>query len=244
MISNPPPSRGALRPPPSLPPPRTISAVPTCVPFPHINRRALVTSSRAGHAADTSAGAGAAPVVIHNLAAALRETIGDSAADHREGNRSLRQTDNAEAFRVGGDDYELEVHLKFIVITTDAGAASSICTSAEALGLPSKCNFVYAVLFNGTSVTATKSQVELLLANHASAVSQAEAALEVTVAAIQNDPPWGLDRIDVLSAANEYEYDPDGALGARVFVVDTGVRARWARCRSEFVLPWYPMPSP
>jgi len=155
-------------------------------------------------------------VVVSSVSEALRETLGPLAADG--GDAGDFTTAEAQA-----------VHLKFMIKANDAGTATSICTAADALGLPSKCDYTYTTLFHGAAVTATLPQLQALLGDHDGAVSEAEASLQVHTTDIQSPATWGLDRIDQdgLPLDNSYEYDSEGGNGAKVFVIDTGVRAYW-----------------
>ena len=169
-------------------------------------------------------------VVVSSVSEALREILGPLAADG--GDTGDFTTAEAQAVR-----------LRFMVKANDAATATSICTAADALGLPSKCDYTYTTLFQGAAVTATLPQLQVLLGDHDGAVSEAEASLQVRIEDIQEDPTWGLDRIDQAgpNRDNSYEYDPEGGNGVKVFVIDTGVRTR---CLSDAVLLILPRHCP
>ena len=188
----------------------------------------LVAPAAAGSYAPAFGG-----VTISSVSEALIEAVGTLAPDG--GDAGDFTTAEAQA-----------VHLKFMVKTNDASTATSICNAADALMTPSKCDYTYSTLFHGAAVTATLPQLEALLSNYPGAVSEAEASLQVHTTDVQSNPTWGLDRIDQdsLPLDNSYEYDSAGGNGAKVFVIDTGVRTRCRhlRCRSAGAAP--PLSAP
>jgi len=87
----------------------------------------------------------------------------------------------------------------------------------------------YSAALNGFSVKMTEKQAKRLAADPAVDFVQQDAVAHIT--GTQNNPTWGLDRIDQqkLPLDKKYTYPNDGA-GATVYVVDTGVDYR----QSEF----------
>lgn len=86
-----------------------------------------------------------------------------------------------------------------------------------------KLKHVYKHALNGFSVEMTEAQAEALRQDYR--VEFVEEDGLVTASTTQNNPPWGLDRIDQrdrpLSA--QYTYTPTGA-GVHVYIIDTGIR--------------------
>jgi subtilisin family serine protease len=80
----------------------------------------------------------------------------------------------------------------------------------------------YATLIHGFSAEMTADAAAALAA--APGVAYVEADTPVYASAVQNNPTYGLDRIDQpsLPLDNKYSYPSDGA-GSTVFVIDTGV---------------------
>jgi subtilisin family serine protease len=86
-----------------------------------------------------------------------------------------------------------------------------------------KLKHVYKHALNGFSVELTETQAEALRQDFR--VKFVEEDGLVTANTTQNNPPWGLDRIDQrdrpLNA--QYTYTPTGA-GVHVYIIDTGIR--------------------
>jgi aqualysin 1 len=86
-----------------------------------------------------------------------------------------------------------------------------------------KVKQVYKHALNGFSVEMTEDQAEALRQDFR--VKFVEEDGPVTANTTQNNPPWGLDRIDQrdLPLNSTYVYTPTGA-GVHVYIIDTGIR--------------------
>ena len=95
--------------------------------------------------------------------------------------------------------------------------------SDMAINYKGKIKHVYKHALNGFSVEMSEADAEALSQDYR--VSYVEEDGLMTLIATQNNPPWGLDRIDQrdrpLSAT--YNYNWTGS-GVRVYVIDTGIR--------------------
>jgi subtilisin family serine protease len=81
----------------------------------------------------------------------------------------------------------------------------------------------FAQVFNGSVVFGTFAKMQALAKNPN--VLLVEENLEVTTTAIQNSPPWGLDRIDQQALPLSTTYDDGNYQGANTksYVVDSGI---------------------
>jgi subtilisin family serine protease len=81
----------------------------------------------------------------------------------------------------------------------------------------------FARVFNGSVVFGTFAKMQALAKNPN--VLLVEENLEVTTTAIQNSPPWGLDRIDQQALPLSTTYDDGNYQGANTksYVVDSGI---------------------
>jgi subtilisin family serine protease len=81
----------------------------------------------------------------------------------------------------------------------------------------------FARVFNGSVVFGTFAKMQALTKNPN--VLLVEENLEVTTTAIQNSPPWGLDRIDQQALPLSTTYDDGNYQGANTksYVVDSGI---------------------
>ncbi len=82
---------------------------------------------------------------------------------------------------------------------------------------------VYQNAINGFAIEMTPEEAERLSNDFRVAFVEEDGV--VTANVTQNNPPWGLDRIDQrnLPLSGTYTYNHDGA-GVRVYVIDTGIR--------------------
>ena len=174
---------------------------------------------------------------VHSVRAALREHFG--------GDVDADGNDN-------GDETTFKARhalLQFVVKFEGSQDAQAMCDAAEALPR-SSCDFVYTSVFDGVAVTVTLPQLDDLLTAHGGTVSLAEASLQVHADAIQTGATWGIDRIDQASLPlnSQYVYQtsgPEAGEGAKVFVLDTGIRCSHqdiagrceAGCKSSNVTP-------
>jgi subtilisin family serine protease len=86
-----------------------------------------------------------------------------------------------------------------------------------------KLQHVYQHALNGFSVQMTEAQAEALRQDFR--VKFVEEDGVVTANTTQNNPPWGLDRIDQRDRPldSTYVYTPTGS-GVRAYIIDTGIR--------------------
>ncbi|WP_440682643.1 S8 family peptidase [Cysteiniphilum halobium] len=82
----------------------------------------------------------------------------------------------------------------------------------------------YQYALSGMAITATKSQLQNIQQNPA--VEYIESNQRFSINETQQNPDWGLDRIDQrnLPLNNKYTYDTSGQ-GVSVYVIDTGINA-------------------
>ncbi|MEV6813493.1 S8 family peptidase [Micromonospora sp. NPDC051296] len=119
-----------------------------------------------------------------------------------------------------------------VVLRTDAVGAAG--TSAARTAVPDRASSlvkryggsvsdVYSAALTGFAAKMTAAQAARLAANPA--VAYVEQDQVVTIQATQNNPTWGLDRIDQrnrpLSATFTY---PNTASNVRAYIIDTGIR--------------------
>ncbi|RIV40855.1 S8 family peptidase [Micromonospora radicis] len=119
-----------------------------------------------------------------------------------------------------------------VVLRTDAvGAAGS---SAARAAVPDRASNlvkryggsvsdVYSAALTGFAAKMTPNQAARLAANPAVAYVEQDQA--VSIDATQNNPTWGLDRIDQRNRplSNTYTY-PNTASNVRAYIIDTGIR--------------------
>ena len=86
-----------------------------------------------------------------------------------------------------------------------------------------KLKHVYKYAINGFSVEMSEEDAEKMAQDYRVLFVEEDGI--VTADATQNNPPWGLDRIDQrnLPLSATYNYNWTGS-GVRVYVIDTGIR--------------------
>ena len=86
-----------------------------------------------------------------------------------------------------------------------------------------KLKHIYQHALNGFAVEMSEADAEALSQDFR--VKFVEEEGPVKASTTQNNPPWGLDRIDQrdLPLNAQYTYTPSGA-GVHVYVIDTGIR--------------------
>ena len=109
---------------------------------------------------------------------------------------------------------------KYLVQTRSVSAAGEVAGDVAKSG--GKVNNVYSRAFAGFAATLTADQVHLLKSNGRVKSITADAVFHSTT--IQDNPTWGLDRIDQrdTSGDHRYGYSTTGT-GVTAFVVDTGI---------------------
>jgi aqualysin 1 len=106
-----------------------------------------------------------------------------------------------------------------------AGDVAFVNSEAEALtrAMPGVITNVYAHALNGFSAWLTEAEAVALSEDPRVAYVEEDQIMEASVT--QNNPPWGLDRIDQrnLPLNNAYSYTTTG-FGVNVYIIDTGIR--------------------
>ncbi len=137
--------------------------------------------------------------------------------------------------------HENAIPNRYIVVIKDEAAGSeSQKPSATELSVNltaaygGRAEQVYEHAFNGFLLTTSEEEamalsqdprVEFVEEDMPAYTAQDENDGETSPSATQNNPPWGLDRIDQRDGLNNaYTYNTTGA-GVNVYVLDTGIRA-------------------
>ncbi|GLU48772.1 hypothetical protein Nans01_31230 [Nocardiopsis ansamitocini] len=114
------------------------------------------------------------------------------------------------------------VNGEYIVVLEDDVTVAEV-TGGDGVGVAaSDIEHVYDTVLNGFSAELDDAELHRLRAEPG--VAYVEEVGEVNLSAVQNNPTWGLDRIDQtnLPLSNSYSYDYTGD-GVSVYVIDTGI---------------------
>ena len=110
----------------------------------------------------------------------------------------------------------------YIVVMRGAADARAVSAAAAGLGV-GRVTRVYDAALNAFALRTTPAGAEALARDPR--VAWVEEDGVATISAVQQNPPWGLDRIDQrrLPLNSQYTHQGDGA-GVNVYVIDTGIR--------------------
>ncbi|MGW6457618.1 S8 family peptidase [Streptomyces sp. NPDC055078] len=103
------------------------------------------------------------------------------------------------------------------IVTLKAGADPAALADARSVDT----DYVYDEVINGFAAELSGGQLKALRAD--SRVAAIEEDQTVTASGTQNNPPWGLDRIDQRSGRNsQYTYGRNGS-GVTAYIIDSGI---------------------
>ena len=111
------------------------------------------------------------------------------------------------------------------IVLLNGGSVSTAAHSAQAVeSYGAEIETTYRTALNGYAVSATSAQAARLAADPA--VRKVVADTRVEANAVQQDPPWYLDRLDDGAGPTDgkYEYPDSAGEGVTAYVLDTGVR--------------------
>jgi subtilisin family serine protease len=149
---------------------------------------------------------------------------------------TIGTVDNATASAGGASvryaDAPNAIEDHYIVVFKDTVAKNAVSAkvSGVAAQYDAKVENTYNAALSGFSGAMSAAKAKQLAADPAVAYVEQDAT--ISVADTQNDPPWGLDRIDQrnLPLSFQYTYDAVAGNNVHVYVVDSGIR--WTH--SEF----------
>lgn len=112
----------------------------------------------------------------------------------------------------------------YIVLLNDSSVSTAANTAQQVESYGAEIERTYRTAVNGYAVKATSAQAATLAADPT--VRKVVADTEVEANAVQQDPPWHLDRLDDGDGIGDdtYEYPDSAGEGVTAYVLDTGVR--------------------
>jgi hypothetical protein len=130
-----------------------------------------------------------------------------------------KRSSTAPLLRPRGADI---VEGKYIVrMKADSVSASAAVDSAVA-SIAADADYTYSTTFTGFAASLTEEEVSALREDPS--VDYIEHDAVVTIAATQENAPWGLARISSASpGGTTYTYDDSAGAGTCAYVVDTGI---------------------
>ena len=132
---------------------------------------------------------------------------------------------SAEPSGVLGLDAENVIPNEYIVVYKENVGRSMVANSAETITQQYGATIMrtYSHALNGFAATLNDKAIEALLADESVAFISTNKI--ISIADTQNNPTWGLDRIDQrnLPVDNSYTYGTSGD-GVHAYIIDTGVR--------------------
>ncbi|MFC6410894.1 S8 family peptidase [Planobispora longispora] len=116
----------------------------------------------------------------------------------------------------------------YIVVLKNGTATTATAVRKQAGTLTTrrggKVSRTFAGGLKGFTVRASETQARLLAGDPSVAYVEQDAVIRATD--VQNDPTWGLDRLDQRAAGLDGAYTyPSTAAGVDVYVIDTGIRS-------------------